>query len=217
MTLETERPEIQVAIRHIGLERKVKDYVLDKLGKVIYSIDSLKSASVEVAFEHTRPAGKRYVVQATLAADGTLLRAEDRGVNVYATVDSVHDLLERRIRDWKGRVYFQRRREAAAYEEAEETEATRLRPEEQMGRIVRTKSHEMKPMFPEDAIEQMELLGHEFFFFLNAGTAQYNVVYKRKRGGYGIIEPAYAGLPPTEAVETIPGVTGGTRPDVASS
>ncbi len=77
-------------------------------------------------------------------------------------------------------------------------ERTRLLPEDKTGLIVRMKSHEIKPMFPEDAVAQMELLSHDFFFFLNAETAQHNVVYRRKAGGYGLIEPAIAGAEPTD-------------------
>ena len=76
-------------------------------------------------------------------------------------------------------------------------ERTRLLPEDNTGIIVRMKSHEIKPMFPEDAVEQMELLSHDFFFFLNAETGQHNVVYRRKAGGYGLIEPAMAGTETT--------------------
>lgn len=181
---------IDVTLRNLERERVSKDYVLDKLEGVIRSLPNLRAASVEMTFEHTRPEVQRYIVQVTLAANGTLVRVEDRGPDPYTTVDSVRDLLERRIRDWKERVYFTKRREQAAYRAAVEEEATRPRPEEPVGRIVRVKSHEIKPMFPEDAVEQMELLGHDFFFFFNAETGQYNVVYRRKAGGYGLIEPA---------------------------
>jgi putative sigma-54 modulation protein len=74
------------------------------------------------------------------------------------------------------------------------TEATKLPPEDKGDLIVRKKSHEIKPMFVEDAIEQMEMLGHDFFFFLNAETEQYNVVYRRRAGGYGWIVPAFGDL-----------------------
>ncbi len=181
---------IDVTLRNLERERVSKDYVLDKLEGVIRSLPNLRAASVEMTFEHTRPEVQRYIVQVTLAANGTLVRVEDRGPDPYTTVDSVRDLLERRIRDWKERVYFTKRREQAAYRAAVEEEATRPRPEEPVGRIVRVKSHEIKPTFPEDAVEQMELLGHDFFFFFNAETGQYNVVYRRKAGGYGLIEPA---------------------------
>ena len=192
MVRDTTPVGIEVTLRNIEFGGAVEEYVLKRLGRIVYSLPNLRAASVVVTFEGTRPADEQFVVQVTLAANGTLIRAEDRGPTTYAAIDSVHDLLDRRIRDWKGRVYYQHRREAAAYQEAVKTEATRLRPEDQTGRIVRKKSHEIKPMFPEDAIDQMELLGHDFYFFLNAETDQYNVVYRRKAGGYGLIEPALA-------------------------
>ncbi|MSQ12535.1 MAG: HPF/RaiA family ribosome-associated protein [Dehalococcoidia bacterium] len=162
-----------------------------KLQRVVGILPNLRSVVVEITFEHTRPAAKRYVVQATLAANGTLLRVEDRGEDVHATVDKVHDLLERRIRDWKGHVYVKGRSRTAARKAAEqEGELTRMPPEDQTGRIVRQKSHDIKPLAAEDAVTEMELLGHDFYFFLNAATEQYNVLYRRKAGGYGLIGPS---------------------------
>ena len=192
--MATTQIPIDITFRHIDNEQTIKQYALKKLSKVIYALPNLRSASVEIFFEHTRPVDQRYGAQVTLAANGTLLRAEERGEYPNHTVDRVHDLPERRIRDWKGRVYFARRRESAVYQERTELQNTALPPRDQTGRIVRMKSPEIKPMFVEDAVEQMELLGHDFFFFLNAGTGQHNVVYRRKVGGYGLIEPAIANL-----------------------
>lgn len=185
--------EVEVTLRHIESEEGVKEYAVDRLGKVIYSLPNLRSASVEVSYENTKAAEHRYVVEVTLEANGSLLRVEDRGPGPLPTIDRVHDLLERRIRDWKGHVYFEKRQEGAAYKEAVEMERASQPPEDKTGLIVRMKSHELKPMFPEDAVEQMELLGHDFYFFLNAETGQHNVVYRRKAGGYGLIEPVAAG------------------------
>lgn len=98
-------------------------------------------------------------------------------------------------------MYFERRRAGTAQNEAELTEAARLPPEDKQGLIVRKKSHEIKPMFIEDAIEQMEMLGHDFFFFLNAETEQYSVVYRRKAGGYGWIIPAFGDLDTSDLPE----------------
>lgn len=181
---------IEVTLRRIDPMTRVEEYVTKKLERVVGTLPNLRSAVVEVTFEHTRPAAKRYVVQATLAANGTLLRVEDRGEDVHATVDKVHDLLERRIRDWKGHVYYKGRRRTAARKAAEQEGLTRTPPEDQTGRIVRQKSHDIKPLSPEDAVTEMELLGHDFYFFLNAATEQYNVLYRRKAGGYGLIEPS---------------------------
>lgn len=190
MAIEPTPVEIEVTVRHVDGEESIKEHARQKLDRVIYSLPNLRSALVEVTFEHTRPFDQRYAVQITLAANGTQIRVEDRGRSANATIDRVHDLLQRRIRDWKGRVYYSRRREQAAYQETVATEAARVLPEDRTGVIVRVKGHETKPMSPEDAVEQMELLGHDFFFFLNSGTHQHNVVYRRKAGGYGLIEPA---------------------------
>ena len=180
---------IEITVRHMDGEEAVKEHAQQKLERVIYSLPNLRSALVEVTFEHTRPVDQRYAVQVTLEANGTQIRVEDRGRSANATIDRVHDLLERRVRDWKGRVYYARRREQAAFKEAVATETAQLLPEDRSELIVRVKGHETKPMRPEDAVEQMELLGHDFFFFLNEETRQHNVVYRRKAGGYGLIEP----------------------------
>jgi putative sigma-54 modulation protein len=197
MTLKPTPVELEVTLRHIEPEESVREYTIDRLGKVISSLPNLRSALVEISYEDTKAAEHRYVVEVTLEADGSLLRAEDRGPGPMPTIDRVHDLLERRIRDWKGHVYFERRQAGAEYKEAVVTERASLPPEDKTGLIVRLKSHELKPMFPEDAVEQMELLGHDFYFFLNAETNQHNVVYRRKAGGYGLIEPASGEAPGT--------------------
>ena len=194
MGIEASTVEIEVTFRHTEGDPTLNDYVLKRLGGVIHSLPNLRSAAVEITLENTRPAEQRHVVQVTLAAKGNLLRVEDHGDSARAAIDGVHDLLQRRIRDWKGQAYFRKRREMAAHKQAAQLNDARSLPEDRSGLIVRLKSHETKPMFPEDAAEQMELLGHDFFFFLNAETGQHNVVYRRKAGGYGLIEPAIAGL-----------------------
>jgi putative sigma-54 modulation protein len=194
MTVNPQPVDLEVTLRHIEHQERVRDYAVDKLTETVRSLPNLRSATVEITHEGTRAAEHRYVVEVTLAANGTLLRVEDRGPDPLATIDTVRDLLERRLRDWKGQVYFEKRHEGAAYKEEVELERTALPPEDKTGLIVRMKSHELKPMFPEDAVEQMELLGHDFYFFMNAETGQHNVLYRRKAGGYGLIEPAIAGV-----------------------
>jgi ribosomal subunit interface protein len=168
---------------------KIKKYIDEQLNGTIRSLPNLRWASVEVTYEDTKAAEHRYVVEVNIAADGTQIRAEDRGTDALPAIDQVNDLLRRRIRDWKGHVYFDKRQEVAAYKDTMEMERTRLLPEDKTGLIVRVKGHEVKPMFAEDAVEQMELLGHDFFLFENAETNRYSVVYRRKAGGYGLIEP----------------------------
>lgn len=197
MTIESTQVELVVTLRNLEPRERVVAYAIDRLDSVVRSLPKLRAATVEVSYESTKAAEQRYIVEVTLVANGTLVRVEDRGPDPLPTIDRVHDLLERRIRDWKGHVYYVKRQKRAAYKESMEMERARLLPEDRTGLIVRMKSHEIKPMFPEDAVEQMELLSHDFFFFLNAETGQHNVVYRRKAGGYGLIEPAMAGTETT--------------------
>jgi putative sigma-54 modulation protein len=192
MATEATPAVIKTTFRRVENASKVKEYVLQRLSDAIYALPNLRSASVEIAFEPSRQTDQRYVVQVTLAASGTVLRVEDHGPDVRTGIDRIHGSLERRIRDWKGRVYFAKRRKAASHKEALVLESTRQPPADQTGLIKRIKNHETKPMFPEDAIEQMELLDHDFFF-MNAESGRHNVVYRRKAGGYGLIEPANPG------------------------
>jgi putative sigma-54 modulation protein len=201
MSTRTTRPDIKIILRHIDPPESAREYALAKLGDPIYSVPGLRYASIEITYEATAAQEQRYVVQVTLAANGNTIRVEERGPDVRAATNLTHDVLERRFRDWKGLVYYERRREGTAQKEAELTEAAKLPPEDKRDLIVRKKSHETKPMFVEDAIEQMEMLGHDFFFFLNAENEQYNVVYRRKAGGYGWIIPAFGDLETSDLPE----------------
>ncbi len=183
--------DIEVTLRHMnGGGTTVKEYVANKLTGVVGSLPAIQQAAVEITYESKLPRHRQYVVQVTLKAKGAVLRAEERGPDPRSTIDRVRDVLERRVRDWKGRLYFQGRRETAAIKEAIMARASEDVAPAALADIVRTKTHETKPMFPEDAMEQMELLGHDFFLFLNAESGQHNVVYRRQDGGYGVIEPA---------------------------
>lgn len=134
-------------------------------------------------------------VEITLDADGLLLRSEERTNDDLASFDKALDRLERQLRRYRDRMTEHTRRsvrkppeEAAA---AEPAGAPEEEPDEDAGdiRIIRTKAHALKPMTPEEAALQMELLGHDFFVFFDGHSEQVEVVYRRRDGGYGLIEP----------------------------
>jgi|SaaInl7_135m_RNA_FD_contig_21_3436418_length_1540_multi_19_in_0_out_0_3 putative sigma-54 modulation protein len=197
LTNEPNAVEIEVTFRNFGITPQAKEYALKRLDKVVRSLPNLAGAAVEIRFDRNAPEESAVVVQATLSAKGTLLRAEDSGINATAAIDRVHDILSRRIRDWKGRKHASRRRDAARRRDALEVEAaaaddgvteSEIEPGD-ADNIVRMKIHETKPLFVEDAVEEMNLVGHDFYFFLNAETERHCVVYRRKAGGYGLIQP----------------------------
>ncbi len=124
----------------------------------------------------------RHIVELTLAVDGRLLRGEESGADMYASVDLAVDKLERQIHKYKTVINRKLRRDGSG---EPVVEIAVPEPEQ----LVRTKRFSLKPIPVEEALLQMELLGHDFFVFTNAETEQVNVVYRRKGGNYGLIEP----------------------------
>ena len=129
----------------------------------------------------------RQKIEVTIPVKGSIIRAEQDSSDMYVSVDLVEEIIERQIKKYKTKI-VDKKQNALAFNEAflqEESE-----PEETVN-IVKTKRFAMKPMDAEEACVQMELLGHNFFMFLNADTNEVNVVYKRKGNSYGLIEPEF--------------------------
>ena len=183
---------------NIKLTERLKKYVEKKIGRMERYLPDIDEVKVELREEKTRSAADRYVAQVTLRSRRTILRAEERSGDVFAAVDAVSDKLERRIRRFKGKRARNRKRaiaEANAIEETVSPVADLLEEKEPApeGVIVRTKRFEVYPMDAAEAIEQMELLGHDFFLFLNVDDGQnLNVLYRRRSGDYGLLQPDIA-------------------------
>jgi len=186
--------------KNVEVNDQLRSYVTKRLGKLDRYLDNILSAQAELSAEKTRSAETRQVVQVTVDANGTILRGEEKAADMYAAVDAVTDKMERQIKRYKERLYH-RGKMAAGRSPAPPSLAEAVMPaeaevaeeeEEEEGRIVRTKMIDLKPMSDEEAIEQMELLGHNFFVFLNAETNGINVVYKRLDGNYGLLVPTRA-------------------------
>ena len=168
--------EVTQALKDITekkLSKLDKYFKQDAEGNVIYSVER-----------------NRKIFEVTINLPGTILRAEEASEDMYASIDKAVDVLERQIRKYKTRLQKRynngetiRFENIAALTEEEE--------EEDRPKVVKTKRFDMKPMDVEEAILQMELLRHNFFVFLNADTDDLNVIYKRKDGNYGLIEPEF--------------------------
>ena len=175
--------------KNFVISDRVRDYVERKVGKLDRYLPDISEARVEITQEKTKSAKDRNVVQLTLRTNGTILRAEDRSEAIYASIDAVVDKIHRQIVRYKGK--RQDRWQANAEGRAEELPIEEP-VEESRGEIVRVKRFEVRPMTAEEAIEQMELLGHHFYVFLNADENAINVVYQRDDGNYGLLQPEYA-------------------------
>lgn len=166
----------------------LRDYVEKKLGRLDRYLESISSLTVELSMETSKNAGNRHVVQVTMKANGTILRAEEKASDPRSAVDEVTDVLHRQITRYKGKLY-KRSRGANSKGIAGDVELSNEGEEVQSPRVVKTKQFAYKPVTLAEAIDQMELLGHDFFVFTNSTTNQVNVLYRRRDGDYGLIEP----------------------------
>lgn len=125
--------------------------------------------------------------EVTISMSGTVIRGESKTQDIYASIDDVLDKIKRQIKKYK-ESFVERRRETKKFLEKTEASTSETTVED-FPKIVKVKKFVLKPMDEEEAIMQMELLGHTFFVFLNSNTDKINVVYKRNDGNYGLIEP----------------------------
>jgi len=184
--------ELQIFSKNMELTPAIQNYVQKKVGKLARYLPNITEAKVEIHEENTRSPQGRFVAQVTLSSKGVLLRGEERGERVRVAVDAVAEVLERQIEHYKGKLYEKGRgvslaRQAAALEGTVALEASEDSPS-----VVRVKRFAVKPMSVAEAAEQMELLGHSFFLFVNAENDVLSLLYRRNDGDYGLIEPELA-------------------------
>ena len=130
---------------------------------------------------------ERQKIEVTIPVKGNIIRSEQVSNDMYVSIDLVEEVIERQLRKYKEKIIAKHQNGGSFKREFIEYDSD---PLEEV-RIVRTKQFDMKPMYPEDACIQMELLGHSFYVFCNAETEEINVVYKRKGNTYGLIEPDF--------------------------
>mgnify|MGYP000899552796 CR=1 FL=1 len=170
--------------KNITVTDGLRTAVEDKLGKLerYFTPDT----EVIVALSAQKDQQK---IEVTIPVKGNTIRAEESSTDMYVSIDLVEEIIERQIRRYKKKL-IDKKQSALAFSQAfiEDEEDTSYEDDIQ---IVKTKKFAMKPVNPEEACLQMEMLGHNFFVFLNSETEQVNVVYKRKNGTYGLIEPEF--------------------------
>jgi putative sigma-54 modulation protein len=178
--------ELIIKGKNVEVTDRLRDYVEKKVGKLDRYLPSINEAWVELSTEETRSAQDRQVCQMTVRANGTILRAEERSDDIFSSIDTVLDKMYRQIARYKGKRQ-NRWRSAPTMPEPLPIEVEE--EGEDLSSIVRVKRFAMAPMLPEEAVEQMELLGHDFFVFYNADEGRINVLYRRKDGDYGLLQP----------------------------
>ncbi len=167
--------------RNLEVTEGLKDSITDKLGKLDRYFTSDTEINVTLSVEKDRQK-----IEVTIPVKGTVIRSEQTSSDMYVSIDLVEEVIERQLKKYKKKLIA--KNQGTANLRKEFVERSEILEAEDVN-IIRTKQVEMKPMFPEDACIQMELLGHNFFMFRNAATDAVCVVYKRKGGTYGMIEP----------------------------
>ncbi|MBO8127314.1 MAG: ribosome-associated translation inhibitor RaiA [Firmicutes bacterium] len=179
--------------KNIEVTPALRDYAEKKVAKLLKFFGNEAAGKAEVMLRTER---ELHIVEVTVNLNGLLLRGEEATEDMYASIDGVVEKLERQVKKYKTRIHRKLRQDLAkeqqiaaeqALEEVKESE-----PDSNgLIKIVKTKKFAIKPMSAEEAAMQMDLLGHNFFVFANAETDEVNVIYKRKDGTYGLIEPEF--------------------------
>ena len=165
--------------KNIEVTEGIKAAIEEKLGRLDKYLVDDTIVNVTLSVQKGRQK-----IEVTIPMKGHIIRAEEGSEDMYVSIDLVEEVIERQLRKYKNKI-VQREQGAGSFRQ----EFIDKEAEDEEVRIIRTKQFDMKPMYPEDACVQMELLGHSFYVFVNAETEQINVVYKRKGNTYGLIEP----------------------------
>lgn len=168
--------------RNIEVTTGLRQAIEEKLGKLERFFAPATEATVRLSVQK-----EIHKIEVTIPVKGHIIRAEESSTDMYVSIDLVEEILERQLKKYKNKL-IDKKQNALSFSQAfMDTETT----DDDHVEIVKTKKFAVKPMDTEEACIQMELLGHSFFVFLNADTDEVNVVYKRKGGSYGLIEPEF--------------------------
>ena len=173
---------ITITGRNIDITDGLRSAVEDKLSKLEKYFTPDTDVFVTLSVEK-----ERQKIEVTIPVKGNIIRSEQVSNDMYVSIDLVEEVIERQLKKYKNKLVSKQQNAASFCKEFIEKEVS---TDDEI-QIIRTKRFGMKPMYPEDACVQMELLGHNFFVFRNAETEEVNVVYKRKGNTYGLIEPEF--------------------------
>ncbi len=163
--------------RNLEVTPGLRSAVEDKIGKLAKYFNPDTEVHVTLSVEK-----ERQKIEVTIPVKGNIIRSEQVSSDMYVSIDLVEEIIERQLKKYKTKIVDKQ-------QTAESFSQMYVENNYMEVKIVRTKKFDIKPMYPEDACIQMELLGHGFYVFINAETDQVNVVYKRKGDTYGLIEP----------------------------
>lgn len=191
--------QVTVTGRNIELTPALKEYLVEKLQRAQKHFDHRLDCTALLSVAKNPSIAKSQKAEITIKVNGNTIRGEESTENMYASIDLVADKIERQLRKYKTRHFSKggkskERLDDSAPDVSAEIDSDiavnkELALEDISPKIVRSKRFPLKPMLPEEACKHMDLLGHDFFMFINSETSQVNTVYHRRDGNYGLIEP----------------------------
>ncbi len=187
-----QQQQLTITGTNIDLSPEMREHIERKLGKIGRILTTnIMDFSIVLREEKTKDPQHRFVAQLTINSSGTILRAEERADSLMNVIDKLEQTIMRRIEHYKGKLYDKGRGKPSALRTGYAEPPATAEEAEPVPQLVRVKRFPIKPMPADEAVEQMELLGHDFFIFVNQETGSVNLVYKRNDGNYGLIEPEY--------------------------
>ena len=172
---------------------RVRDYATRKLGRLERLLDDRADATIELSVEQRRSNQDSHIVDVTLVIDGQTLRSSSAGPTHQAGIDAVVDKIERRAVDHRETSRVRKSTETVRGGGGEPEEDGAADADDRRSQVVKVKRFHIEPMFEEDAVARMEELGHSFFVFVNAEDEKVAILYRRRDGDYGLIEPMVGG------------------------
>ncbi|MFC1962077.1 ribosome hibernation-promoting factor, HPF/YfiA family [Chloroflexota bacterium] len=177
--------ELQITGTNMQITPEIRRQVTRKVGKLNRYLPNIIETKVEFSEEKTKSAQQHYLVRATVSGKGIVFHGEARGADVFQALVKMGASLNNQIEHYKGKHFTKGRGESYAKNELTETPETPVSDQ----KIVKVKRFNIKPMTATEAIEQMDAMGHDFFLYFDAAQEELKLLYRRKNGGYGLIEP----------------------------
>ena len=177
---------LEVKGRNVEVSEALRRYAEEKLGKLGRQLADPTQVELELAVEPNPSIAANHVAEATIWTKGPTLRARESSTAFEASIDQLVDKLERQVKRYREK---RSRREAGRRANGYPRDEPQFTAEQLDRMIVKSKQFDLQPLTPEEATLELELIGHDFFVFSNVDTGRTNVVYRRRYGGYGLIEP----------------------------
>jgi putative sigma-54 modulation protein len=186
--------QLNIRGKNVKVNEDRRQLIEKKLGTLDHYFDLAHDATVELSSEKSRNKDERLVIEMTVRANGSVLRAEERDSDLPTALERLHNKMQRQLTRYKERMVHRKGRtstsEAVAMLNEPDTDIVEETYFDQEDTVpVRVKTFPVQPMLPEEAVEEMELVGHDFFVFQDAESKKFSVVYRRKDGAYGMLQP----------------------------